>query len=391
MEPERGPAVCDDDNDEYYYEDGGRIGVEDTVSKQFLVQQEKGEEKEEEAQGGTEEEKKTSTTKKKCESESGMELLSKITMHGPQMSEPVCTLTLVHGLKVFEDDTNSPEDENARDAMRRLENGVCELVERNPLLAGRAVRVRVRKSGAVERDERSNLATKTGIGEARIAIELRRNRNDARRIKRIRLPPRKDGEPELTDEDLLAMPHDERIHFLHEHVEHLVPSLGGGVTQVQRGSTLFKVSVVAITPRTAVYCVSISHLLVDGSNYYMLVGQLAQLMKGEPVTKEMHYKTPIDESFMLYTDSMSSRDIFRCSSAALNGFAFRLVFGTEPTLPHTRFQSLIHSLTLHRAHSLTLPPPLLLLRLYVSYIQASIAGKCASHSQRTCASSTRTK
>lgn len=74
---------------------------------------------------------------------------------------------------------------------------------------------------------------------------------------------------------------------------------------------LFKVSVVEVTPTISAYCVAISHLLVDGSNYYTLIEQIGALMEGKPIQKQMKYETPIDSTFSLYADNMSKKDMYR--------------------------------------------------------------------------------
>ena len=261
----------------------------------------------------------------------GRILLSRNSDGGVTVSEPICTMTLVNNLATF-----TKEDSIACENMRKLEAAVSSVVDLNPVLGGQAIRVVERKGKDLKTARVS--ANAHAMHGTRILIELGVNEREARRVRKIRLHET----VKFNDEDIIAMNKSQRIDFLHKHVEPRLPELGFGYTQISKGSVLFKVSVVEVTPNIAAYAVSISHLLVDGSNYYTIIEQIGALMEGKSIPKHMKYETPVDETFTLYSDTMSKKDIYRVANVATYGFILRLIFGIDTWAKRFPVETRIH-------------------------------------------------
>ena len=74
-----------------------------------------------------------------------------------------------------------------------------------------------------------------------------------------------------------------RIKALHTHIEPCFDVLGLPIEQLATGSRLFGVSVCRLPDSHACYLIQLSHMIGDGATYYMLLGQLQDLIQGKNV------------------------------------------------------------------------------------------------------------
>ena len=185
-------------------------------------------------------------------------ILSKLTSGVMTISDTICTMTLVRNLvpyanATYESAGNDNEYlnlayRNGRDNMRKLEGAVSAVVDLNPVLGGRVIRVVERKGCDLKTETRHAFNPQATSG-TRILVELGVNESEAKRVKKIRMNKPKssfmsssstsnsktgthESDEPFTDEDIIGMNKTEQIDFLHKYVEPLLPELGFGHTQV---------------------------------------------------------------------------------------------------------------------------------------------------------------